>query len=323
MTTMRPYLFAPVRLVLPAFFPELKRLAAEWRVELLALAEAILRPLMLAGKEQVKKKKDKLRPEKPARADKKSGKSKAPDEPGLEDDEGEEEELDEDGGEPELGEEGPEDEKDEEEAYQRPRPASEWSGGSGEEDVELISLFLRGDNDAFTRLVIKYQNKVHNLCYRIVGDKDEAKDMAQEVFVTAHKSLKNFRGESLFSTWIYRVTVNHCKNRIKYLGRRRYFQTLSIDQPQQVDDGELYYEPEDESPDAEMELASEEIQTLVQDAIASLDADHRLVVVLRDIQDLSYEEIADIVGIKVGTVKSRIHRARNDLKKKLEGKIKL
>ncbi|HUT52368.1 MAG TPA: sigma-70 family RNA polymerase sigma factor [bacterium] len=218
----------------------------------------------------------------------------------------------------EPGEDGPEEEEPE-----RRRSQSEWSGGSGAEDLDLIKRFLQGDNESFTRIVIKYQNKVHNLCFRILGDRDEAKDMAQEVFITLHKSLKNFRGESLFSTWVYRVTVNHCKNRIKYLGRRRYFQTFSIDQPQEVEDGELYYEPEDESPDPEKTLASEEIQALVQDAIAGLDPDHRIVVVLRDIQDLSYEEIADIVGIKVGTVKSRIHRARNDLKKKLEGKIKL
>jgi RNA polymerase sigma-70 factor (ECF subfamily) len=203
------------------------------------------------------------------------------------------------------------------------RRSSEWSGSSGQEDLELIELFLSGDEEAFNRLVIKYQHKIYNLCCRVMGDRDEAQDMAQEVFITVHKSLKKFRGESLFSTWVFRVTVNHCKNRIKHLGRRRYYQTLSIDQPMELDDGEVYYEPEDECPDPEESMASLEIQNLVQDAINTLDPVHRIVIVLRDIQDLSYEEIAEIVGIKVGTVKSRIHRARNDLKKKLEGRIKL
>jgi RNA polymerase sigma-70 factor (ECF subfamily) len=201
--------------------------------------------------------------------------------------------------------------------------SSEWSGRSGKDDFELIELFLNGDEEAFTSLAVKYQHKIYNLCCRIMGDRDEAQDMAQEVFITVHKSLKSFRGESLFSTWIFRVTVNHCKNRIKYLGRRRYYQTLSIDQPQELADGEVYFEPEDECPDPEEIMASREIQSLVQDAINTLDPDHRIVIVLRDIQDLSYEEIAEIVGIKVGTVKSRIHRARNDLKNKLQGRIKL
>lgn len=229
--------------------------------------------------------------------------------------------------EPDESDSGDSGSPDSEDRDQSPRKtkgrSSEWSGSSGQEDLELIELFLSGGEEAFNRLVIKYQHKIYNLCCRVMGDRDEAQDMAQEVFITVHKSLRNFRGESLFSTWVFRVTVNHCKNRIKHLGRRRYYQTLSIDQPMELDDGEVYFEPEDECPDPEELMASLEIQNLVQDAINTLDPDHKIVIVLRDIQDLSYEEIAEIVGIKVGTVKSRIHRARNDLKKRLEARIKL
>jgi len=216
-----------------------------------------------------------------------------------------------------------EDEDEDDEEYEDPGKNSEWSGGSGAEDINLINRFLEGDEEAFGRLVVKYQNKIHNLCFRVVGDQHEAEDMAQEVFMTAHKALKDFRGDSLFSTWIYRVAVNHCKNRIKFLGRRKYYQNLSMDQPQELGDGEVTIEMEDDSPDPEDMMESQQVQDLVQAAIETLDPDHRTVIVLRDIQELSYEEIAEIVGIRVGTVKSRIHRARNDLKVKLENLIKL
>lgn len=247
----------------------------------------------------------------------------------------EDEECDDDETEAELGEENPElllgeahetAEGDEEEEHGRRRKtSSEWSSGSGPDDPDLIAGFLKGDEEDFTRLVVKYQHKIYNLCYRILGDRDEAQDMAQEVFLSVHKSLKDFRGDSLFSTWVFRVAVNHCKNRIKYLGRRQYYHSVSLDQPRvgaDPDEGELHHEVEDEGPNAESQLSSEEIQKLVQDAISSLDPDHRIVILLRDIQDLSYEEIADVVGIKVGTIKSRIHRARIELKKKLENRIK-
>ena len=110
--------------------------------------------------------------------------------------------------------------------------------------------------------------------------------------------------------------------RIKYLGRRRYYHSVSLDQPLDTGEGEFYQEVADEEPDPETLLASQELQAAVQEAISSLDPDHRVVIVLRDIQDLSYEEIAQIANIKVGTVKSRIHRARSELKKKLIHKLK-
>lgn len=220
------------------------------------------------------------------------------------------------------GQQGTEDDLlDDAEDSEKEEDKREWPSSPGAEDLESIERFLQGDKEPFNRLVLKYQNRVFNLCYRFLGDPDEAEDMAQEVFMTVHKSLKKFRGDSLFSTWLFRITVNHCKNRLKFLGRRRYYQSVSMDQPQETEEGDLYHEVEDESPDPESTLSSQETQQLVQDAISKLDPEHRLVIVLRDIEDMSYEEIADMLDIKVGTVKSRIHRGRSELKTLLDRKM--
>jgi len=188
-------------------------------------------------------------------------------------------------------------------------------------DPELIKRFLKGDEEAFNRLVLSYQNRVYGLCFRLTGSLDEAEDVAQEIFITVYKSLKNFRGDSRFSTWLYRITVNHCKNRMKYLGRRGYFTSESMDQPLEVEDGELARQIQSEDMDALSQMEQKEVQKLVQDKIQELDGEHREVILLRDMEGLSYEEISEILGLPEGTVKSRIHRARLELKAKLEKEL--
>jgi len=190
-------------------------------------------------------------------------------------------------------------------------------------DVELIREFLKGNQSSFNRLVLKYQNKIFNLCYRMLGDQAEAQDVAQDVFITLFRSVKTFRGDSLFSTWVFRITVNHCKNRLKYLTRRNYFRTQSLDQPLPTEEGEVTPDVEDEGETPEESLVTSEIQDLIQSKIDELDEEHRTAIVLRDIQGLSYQEIAQILRLKEGTVKSRIHRARLELKEKLERAGKL
>jgi RNA polymerase sigma-70 factor (ECF subfamily) len=190
-------------------------------------------------------------------------------------------------------------------------------------DAELIRDFLKGGQSSFNRLVLKYQNKVFNLCYRMLGDRNEAEDVAQEVFMTLFRSVQHFRGDSLFSTWVFRITVNHCKNRLKYLSRRNYYKTQSLDHPFQTEEGEVRPDTEDEGQSPEETLLSNEVQEAVQLKINELDSEHRTAIVLRDIQGLSYQEIAEILGLKEGTVKSRIHRARLELKEKLEREGKL
>lgn len=148
----------------------------------------------------------------------------------------------------------------------------------------------------------------------MLGNRAEAEDVAQEVFITVFKTIDTFREESKFSTWLYRVTVNHCKNRIKYLARRHDRDRDPLEDSQSSANGQIGA-PLPSAPDRALEGA--QMEKLLQDAIANLDDDHRVVVVLRDVEDLSIEEICDITGLPDGTVKSRLHRARLALRKKL------
>jgi RNA polymerase sigma-70 factor (ECF subfamily) len=183
----------------------------------------------------------------------------------------------------------------------------------------LLRRLRERDERAFRELVEEYQDRVFNLLYRMIGGREEAEDLAQEVFVTVFKSIEQFRGDSKLSTWLYRVAVNHCKNRIKYLVRRHDRQTGALDDAAERESVALGHNPigaaRIERPDRAVEGA--QLDLLVQRAIADLDEDHRVVVVLRDIEELSYEEIGAITGLPEGTVKSRLHRARLALKQKL------
>ena len=134
-------------------------------------------------------------------------------------------------------------------------------------DAELVERFLDGDEQAFNQLVLNYQNRVYGLCYRFLGNLDEAEEVAQEVFLTVYRSLRDFRGESRFSTWLYRVTVNHCKNRVKYLGRRGYFQSDSIEEPVDTGEGELQKQFVDDEPNPYELLARRELSELIEKKI--------------------------------------------------------
>lgn len=169
----------------------------------------------------------------------------------------------------------------------------------------LLSRLRRGDSRAFAELVRAYQDRVFNLTYRMLGDRHEAEDLAQEIFVSLHGALDGFRGESRLSTWIFRVTRNHCLNRLKYLTRRDRGRASELTQ---VPETALAAADEELSPDDA--IAAKERRALVRRAMEGLDEEHRLLVVLRDIEGLSYEEIAQVTEQPEGTVKSRLHRAR-------------
>jgi len=182
----------------------------------------------------------------------------------------------------------------------------------------LIRRLRDRDEKAFREVVETYQHKVYNLTYRMLGDPNEAEDLAQEVFVTVFKQIDSFRGDAKFSTWLYRVAANHCKNRIKYLARRYDKQKSEFDEmiSRRVAAGAVTSPVEVPLPDKRLEGVEREQQ--VQAAIAELDDDHRLLIVLRDIEELSYDEICRITELPEGTVKSRLHRARLALRKKLQ-----
>jgi RNA polymerase sigma-70 factor (ECF subfamily) len=184
-------------------------------------------------------------------------------------------------------------------------------------DHELARAFQAGDPKAFDELVRRHQERVFNLCYRMVGMYEDADDCAQETFVRVYRSLKEFGFRSAFSTWLYRIAVNTCKNHLASRGYRRNREMVRINgntagestAPAEI--GDCTYAPNGA-------LERKETEELVQRTIDSLPDDQRTVVVLRDVEDLSYEEIARITGLNLGTVKSKIARGRRHLREKLE-----
>ena len=191
-------------------------------------------------------------------------------------------------------------------------------GLSGIRERLLVRRLRERDERAFHEMVRLYQHQVFNLVFRMIGNREEAEDVAQEVFVTVFKAIDSFRGESKFSTWLYRIAANQCKNRIKYLGRRSYQQTGQLEESEALirQAQPSLLQPHTDGP--EQVLEGRQMQRLLEEGIAALDEDHRAVLVLRDVEELSYQEIAAITALPEGTVKSRIHRARLALKQHLE-----
>lgn len=169
----------------------------------------------------------------------------------------------------------------------------------------FLRRLRRGDQRAFADLVKQHQDRVYSLCLRMLGDAAEAEDLSQEVFLAVHRHLPRFRGECRLSTWIFRVTRNHCLNRIKSAERRG-----ATERAAQVDTEPVLSEG---APEPDKALLGAEERRRVQAALARLSAEHRLLVVLRDIEGLSYEDVARIAELPAGTVKSRLHRARSAL----------
>ena len=185
-------------------------------------------------------------------------------------------------------------------------------------EEELVRRLQARDERAFVDCVRAYQDKIYGLIYRMLGNHAEAQDVAQEVFVTVFKSIDSFRGESKLSTWLYRIAANHCKNRIKYLRRRAHKNTTDLDSQTektlQNAPGSTLGEGEAGPSEA---LEGAQLELIVQRAIEKLEEDHRLLLVLRDVEEMSYEEIMQVTGLPEGTVKSRLHRARQALKEEI------
>lgn len=174
------------------------------------------------------------------------------------------------------------------------------------------------DEDAFTECVLIYQHKVFNICLRVVNDRAEAEDVAQEVFVAVFKYIDSFRGDSKFSTWLYRIAINRAQNRQKYLARRSYQQHEAVDDPEHADLSESPLSADVPRPDRQ--AIGNELEAIVQDGLDQLNEDFRVILMLRDIENLSYKEIAEIVELNEGTVKSRLFRARVALKEYVDAR---
>jgi RNA polymerase sigma-70 factor (ECF subfamily) len=188
-----------------------------------------------------------------------------------------------------------------------------------EQEFSWIRSVLNNDRSAFDKLVRRYQDKVFNLCFRMMGDYEEGRDCAQETFVRAYRALKDFRFEASFSTWILTIAVNICRNRLKSLEHRYRRSMLRIDSFLDGTEGSSSIEIEDPAPNALAQLTKKEQDQLLQKAIDELPHDAKIVTVLRDIEGLSYEEIVRITGYNPGTVKSKLARAREHLRQKLKG----
>lgn len=187
--------------------------------------------------------------------------------------------------------------------------------------IQLIKAFLQDDKDAFDQLILLRQRMVFNLCYRLLGNYEDADDCAQEVFIKVYRSLKRFRFESNFSTWLYRITINTCRNKLNSLDFRLRFKKMRLNnnKPAENVPGSIEIGDDTYSPDSS--LKRKEISELIQAAVNKLPAPQKMVVVLRDMEGRSYEEIVEITGFKLGTVKSKLSRARQELREILRGRV--
>jgi RNA polymerase sigma-70 factor (ECF subfamily) len=189
----------------------------------------------------------------------------------------------------------------------------------GPSDAELVRRFKEGDRHAFAQIVDRYQHRVYTMCVRWMGDDRVAEEVAQDVFLALYRSLGDFRGDAQLSTWIYRVVVNHCKNKRLYQRRRHADRHDPFDGDPRDDEPKRQIAAEQPGTDAT--LHASEAEVLVREALGILDEEQRSIIVMRDVDDLSYEEIAEILDLPRGTVKSRLHRARAELAKVLSRKI--
>ena len=174
-------------------------------------------------------------------------------------------------------------------------------------DAECVRRVQQGDTDSFEILVRRHQRTIFNLVYRLLGDYDEAAEVAQEVFLSAYKSIGQFRGDANFSTWLYRIGLNHASTRRKSLNNTQQ-RHVALDGTEVIADGVA---------DPAKSFEHKEIQQQVQQALNRLDPADARIILLRDLQDVPYEDVAEMLDIPVGTVKSRLHRARQALKANL------
>ena len=181
-------------------------------------------------------------------------------------------------------------------------------------DQHLVERVKRGDKKAFDVLVLKYQHKVVKLVSRYVHDPHEALDVTQEAFIKAYRALPNFRGDSAFFTWLYRISINTAKNYLVSQGRRPPASDVEIDDAEQFDG---YPDLSDLSTPEEF-LLKDEVERTVVEAMEALPDDLRTAITLRELDGLSYEEIADVMACPVGTVRSRIFRAREAINSRLD-----
>jgi RNA polymerase sigma-70 factor (ECF subfamily) len=190
---------------------------------------------------------------------------------------------------------------------EKPSNKSESTVSGGVSDADCVRRLQQGETDAFETLVRRYQKPIFNLIYRMLGDYDEAAEIAQEAFLSAYRSIGRFRGDANFSTWLYRIAFNHASTRRKSMANWQQ-RSVSIETIDPVSDRQ--HDPAEAA-------ERKEIQERVQIALNSLEPDDAKIILMKDLQDLAYEDLARVLEVPVGTVKSRLHRARQALRARL------
>ncbi len=174
----------------------------------------------------------------------------------------------------------------------------------------LIEKIKKGDIRSFETLISKYQLYAYNIAYRLMNNEEDAKDVTQESLIKIYKSIKDFNNKSNFSTWLYRIVINSCHDEL----RKRKQNTISLHQQNQMDSSEYQIHISDNSLNPEKILEKKERERIVQESINELPLPNKTIIILRDIQGFSYDEITQIINEPLGTIKSRISRSRNMLK---------
>ncbi len=184
-----------------------------------------------------------------------------------------------------------------------------------DDDNELVCRCKRGELDAFEALVIKHQKKMFNIAFRMVNNYEDACEIVQDAFFSAYKGIESFEKRSSFSTWLCTIVMNTSRNRLQQIKSAAQHEQFSLDDHVSTEDGSIRFELASDCPTAEEQLEKKEMQERVQCCIETLETEFKEVLILRDIQGFSYEEISDMLSIAHGTVKSRLFRAREYMKK--------
>ncbi len=201
---------------------------------------------------------------------------------------------------------------DEQNRVTNPEPAETTKIGE-RSDSELVVEAKAGDGDAFSELVLRHESKIYGLCLKMLGNPEDAEDCLQEVFMKAYEALPGFRQEARFSTWLYRIAYNACLMRI----RKKKLDTVSLDRPVRMGEDNIERDVADWTMDPRSGVMNEELNEVLAKHINELQPDNRIVFVLRDIHGLSTDDTANVLGLSVPAVKSRLHRARLFLRERL------
>lgn len=189
----------------------------------------------------------------------------------------------------------------------------------GSREAFLIKQSKAGDVESFERLITEHQKRIFNVAYRMLGNLEDANDVTQETLVKAYRGIANFKEESSFSTWLYRIVNNAC---IDFIRKNRKTNIIYLDREYETEEGSYKIQLGNNEDTPEQLLEKKEVQKLIHESINELGYDHKKIIILRDIEHFSYKEIAQILDCPEGTIKSRISRARNNLKAIIKEKLK-